>query len=494
MNDLTNGHLVTKRRDSHLFASSCVLFSSILVLIQGGVVFGFSSLYEVLYREDVYASACNDRSSCSHSEGCCSEQRLRLTLMASCSLFAADGIMVLYGEMNDRFGPRSCLITGIVLGVLGFDLMAIGSSNTMWFAALVLLGISGPGVFMGCMGFGMYMSDLEPTITAACAAMWDSSSVIFLLFALATRHVSVAAAAGSWSVFCFCVGSVTITLLTAASRSNSAWQQHHDPSAPEEEQHKSVASILACLRRKDTLLLVLFMSLYNLNSAFYIESISDQIRASFAEPTAKRLDLTFDLAFPIGGLLTSVAAAKLLSRQDLSHAALFSLVYALAALFCTLQLAPLVSAQYMAALIFGPARTLQWSLYFHLLVVRYPESVSGRLIGYCNLAIALVGDGIPYALAAFVSMDNLPLTKAVKYTLVHVVLTVAILISGFFFLVHLSKAGAPSHDLTEPLLSGEDTTPATSAGDQYLRIDSTAAEISGFPEVLGSSRASSAAQ
>lgn len=460
-------------------------------------MFGFSSLYEVLYREHVYASACSDRSSCSRSAGCCSEQRLRLTLMASCSLFAADGIMVLYGEMNDRFGPRSCLITGVVLGVIGFDLMAIGSSNTMWFAALVLLGISGPGVFMGCMGFGMYMSDLEPKITAACAAMWDSSSVIFLLLALATRQVSVAAAAGGWSVFCFGVGSVTIVLLTAASRSNSAWQQHHEHSAIEEEQHKSVASIGAYLQRKDTLLLVLFMSLYNLNSAFYIESISDQIRASFAEPTARRLDLTFDLAFPIGGLLTSVAAARLLSRQDLSHAALFSLVFFLAALFCTLQLAPVVAAQYMAALVFGPARTLQWSLYFHLLVVRYPDAVSGRLIGYCNLAIAIVGDGIPYALAAFVSMDNMPLSKAFKYMLVHAVLTVAIICSGLLFLVHLSKSAAPIEDLIEPLLSGEDTSPTTLACDQHLRIESTPAEIADkahTPDVLETARASSAVQ
>ena len=62
---------------------------------------------------------------------------------------------------------------------------------------------------------------------------------------------------------------------------------------------------------------------------------------------------------------------------------------------------PTWGTQLAGALVFGPARCLQWACYFQFLgdEVRYPPAVTGRVLGYNNLAIAIVGDVMPYGLA-----------------------------------------------------------------------------------------------
>lgn len=406
---------------------SSVVASGLSVLIMGGVVFGFSSFYPVLYREHVFQSQCSHDSKCSQSDGCCSEQRVWLSLVASCALFAADGIMVAYGELNDRVGPKTCFTVGAVAAIVGFCLMAIDEDEA-YAVALVLLGLAGPGVFMGCMGFGSFMPELEHAVTAVCAAMWDSSAVVLLLFALVTTRVPLGLFTLSWAGLCLVVGAVTMRLLFAAEKRRKRTSLE-DPLLPQEQ-----PVVSALMMRKDTVLLLCFMSLYNLKSAFYIESISDQVRriGGVDESQAKSLDLTFDIAFPVGGFLTSFVAARLLSN-DRQHSSIFRVVFALATLFSLVQLIPAPEAQYVAAITFGPARTIQWAAYFHFLMCRYPDSAAGRLIGYGNLCIALVGDTIPYALTAFTaSAAGVP--RLLKYVLVHGVLTVGIVTSGLAFL------------------------------------------------------------
>jgi len=173
----------------------------------GGLVFGFSSLYPVLYRENVFANTCNkDDDSCGIDESCCASQRLWLAAMASCSLFAADGVMVIYGEVNDRMGgPITCLVIGAVLVIFGLQIIAIAVSlnqliNLNFFIGLMCMGLGGPGIFMGCLGFGAYDTKIEPMVTAVSAAAWDSSSIIFLLFATLYSSHSFAPLLGLWSM------------------------------------------------------------------------------------------------------------------------------------------------------------------------------------------------------------------------------------------------------------------------------------------------------
>lgn len=59
--------------------------------------------------------------------------------------------------------------------------------------------------------------------------------------------------------------------------------------------------------------------------------------------------------------------------------------------------------------------------YFHYLATpsRYPSATIGRMVGYANLLIAIVGDGPPYALAAFIQRGSFPSTESERYVFVH---------------------------------------------------------------------------
>ena len=134
----------------------------------------------------------------------------------------------------------------------------------------------------------------------------------------------------------------------------------------------SDATLLGLFCRSDTLLLLAFMSVYNLKSSWYITTISDQLRelaaaGAFDDATAVAIADTFNVAFPLGAGLCSIGASALLvvwrarrrlhgrrprprqpPRPRRRHAAR-------------------LDVQYWAALSFGPTRTLQWACYFHFL-------------------------------------------------------------------------------------------------------------------------------
>ena len=73
---------------------------------------------------------------------------------------------------------------------------------------------------------------------------------------------------------------------------------------------------------------------------------------------------------------------------------------------------------------FGPCRTLQWACYFHFLSLprRYPPQFVGRLLGYGNLVVALVGDVPLSALNGFVVYSDMLGSTQARYLLVHFLL------------------------------------------------------------------------
>jgi len=195
--------------------------------------------------------------------------------------------------------------------------------------------------------------------------------------------------------------------------------------------------------RTDTLLLFSFAALFNLKGSFYITTLADQQAAEFPADVARGLADTFNWAFPVGGFLTSICAACLLhrlaSREDLYMGV--SMCVALA--FCLLSLGVPGSppgVRYLGIAFFGPARTLQWACYFHLLGQpgRYSTEFNGRMIGYGNLIIAFVGNVPPYALNAFVSDSAWLGSESNRYFAVHVGLLLGV-VACIPLPVHLYK-------------------------------------------------------
>lgn len=341
--------------------------------------------------------------------------------------------MVLYGELNDRAGAAACLASGSALAVasfLGLWLAAwwdLGASA--WFAALLGLGLAGPGVFMGCLGFGGAYPAVEPVVSAIAAAMWDSSAVVFLIWAFAAKFLPLAHVAFAWALGAAVLGFAAWRLLKSAAAGGDG--DRGAPLLADGAPKAPPPRLRDVFARRDWAWLLAFMALYNLKSSVYIETVSLEVRAlgAFSEAQARRFDVFFDVAFPAGGLATSVVAAACLQRWSTRPRAYFAVVVALAVAFVAVQLAPARPAQYAAAALFGPARTFQWAAYFHFVESqpdRFPPALVGRLLGYGNLVIAVVGDGLPYACAAYAGGAPWPPSAAGRYVALHGALAAAV--------------------------------------------------------------------
>uniref|UniRef100_A0A7S3JXM8 Uncharacterized protein n=1 Tax=Aureoumbra lagunensis TaxID=44058 RepID=A0A7S3JXM8_9STRA len=338
---------------------------------------------------------------CPQSTGCCAAQRERLALVASVSLFCADGIMVFYGEVQDRFGPLACFLIGEFFVLFGFFGFGLQKNNDFIFSVLLtFLALGGPGIFMGCLGLSDLYPSLEPAIAAATASAFDASALVFVLVSFFAKkmHASLEYAFFIWTVICFIFGIfVFLYLRTKRDQHKKAHSSisllEDQASLPEESR------VWQHFKRRDTILLVTFMAMYNLKSSFFIETATEQARI-FQSSTSQ----LFDLAFPLGGFLSSFLVAARLRHSDA-----LDIVALLSNLLCIAHLFPFKSSQILAALLFGPARTFQWATYFHYFYSSknsYPSAVVGRLLGYSNLVIALLSDTIVPVLVAFVQIDD----------------------------------------------------------------------------------------
>jgi MFS family permease len=180
------------------------------MLSMGGVVAGFSALLPVLYSERIAANVCLA------SENSCRAQYLFLNLMFTVSMFASDAIMSLYGIISDRKGPRTAFSIGLALTCAAYAMMGIGSElKGVWFVSFLLLGLAGPGIVMGCLCFGEMDPELQTVMSAVSASMWDSSSVIFLLFWVLYEVYSwsIREIFWGWGLVCILVGVPTLYLL-----------------------------------------------------------------------------------------------------------------------------------------------------------------------------------------------------------------------------------------------------------------------------------------
>jgi len=423
------------------------------------------------------------------AEKCCEGQQVQYTIMSSVALFVADGAMLLYGELADRMGPRYCFGVGACLSWMGFVFLAMAhviGADWAWYLATFAIGASGPGVFMGCLFLGEKHPHLHGVISAVSASMWDASALVLMLFNLVyfastgwaqgePPNASLPFIAGGWLLICVPLGAIawralpTLQMINHLRAAGAAGTQplnenelaepadvmvsaHMDAegcvgkddtsSAAKVDSHaepeamsatveaagavqNDAADFFRCFCRKDTLLLLWFMSTYNLKSSFFITTFKDEVFALFNDvDTAERISTIFNLAFPLGGFLTSVVATVILNRLGEREDLYMLLVVVCALVLSFLNLLPYESTQLCAAVLFGPVRTLQWGCYFHFLSLpkRYPPQFVGRLLGYGNLVIAIAGDVPISLLNAFVVGSDIFDSAAARYVAVHAVL------------------------------------------------------------------------
>lgn len=428
----------------------------------GGVIFGVSSVIPVLYRHGYWRTLCGAekaeecRLSNSHVD-CCEEQLVRLSAVISACFFLCDFSAAPWGEIADRLGARVCLLGAVTLSVFGMLLLGLsasdpsGGSDLLTTSGLISIAVAGPGVFNGGYVGSLALIGDDPllkAVLAGCsAAVFDGSALVFMLLQLAEGSLGgdFSSPTFSWSILCACVGGGYWAYLRAQnSKDDELNTVPEDTPVPqtkpwsngeadgsggvlnddeasaecdgdEAKARQSGEDLLARDKRtigqtllaRSNLLMVYFMAVYNLISNFYIETQLDEFELRFGRDTAVWISTTFNLAFPIGGFCTALPASIIMRKYGEQPHIYWSIVIILGAGFATLSLIPLVWSQLTAALIFGPARCLQWACYFQFLADerRYPSELTGRALGYNNVAIGIVGDVMPSMLTWLSTLD-----------------------------------------------------------------------------------------
>ena len=465
--------------------------AALSLLTIGGVVFGISALYPVLYRERVWADSCTS-AEVQHCPGetttqCCDAQLLGVTLVSTLALLPSDGLVALYGEFVDRHGPRKCFLVAALLAWLGLLLLGVNAAaldaDGIWLAGFFCLGAAGPGIFFSVLFLAEKYPRLQPLIIALAAGAFDGSAICFYLWNMAYFRLglSLAQICAGWLVLSVVIGVATLRYLPSwrwlqserlRRRASLAYEQstaaetgavhgadsaggeaeawrpldrsaHEPPGDPPRKQPPVKSGRLAELAapllkegaaraegeaatasaggggggrgiaplitlrsqmlRVDTLLLTGTMAACNLKATFFIMTLSDQTRTIFGRNSevAGRIDATFNTCFPLGALLTSFFASRLLRRFAYRPHVYMGVAVLGMNLFSLLTLMQHPLALTAGAALFGPTRTLLWSCYFHFMNQpwRYSRRLSGRMLGYCNLLIALASDLPPYALS-----------------------------------------------------------------------------------------------
>jgi hypothetical protein len=139
-----------------------VILASCCTFAMGGVVFGMSSLFPMLYAQGFYRSTCGaNAKTCpaGMSTKCCDHQFVRFSLVTSIAFFLVDAAAAPWGELADRAGGRVCLGWAAGLSVIGFAVLSVGAylrMDALIMVAIMTLGAAGPGgvplLGLGCEG------------------------------------------------------------------------------------------------------------------------------------------------------------------------------------------------------------------------------------------------------------------------------------------------------------------------------------------------------
>lgn len=204
--------------------------ASLSIFFTGGICFGMSALYPVLYAEGVLVEQCGATlarkcsASFAHTK-CCDAQMLAYTLLTSVALTPSDAFVAIYGEVVDRIGPRKVYLVGQLLAATGLALIALNvhlQSPPVWYAAFCCLGAAGPGIFFSILFLAERFPGLSPIITALSSATLDSSSMTFFLFNLLYfRGIGLDLIALGWLVASLLLCSITLAYLPSWR-----WLQH----------------------------------------------------------------------------------------------------------------------------------------------------------------------------------------------------------------------------------------------------------------------------
>ena len=162
-----------------------VAIAIIYCLFAAGIVFGYAAIKPVLIDEGVFSNLCTAEEVGKHVSPCY-QQEIRLNLMFTVAAVSTNVAALPIGTILDKYGPRVCGIIGSILlttGALLFS-FATKANGDMFTPGYFFLALGGPFIFISSFQLSNTFPQNSGLILALLTGAFDSSSALFLVFRL----------------------------------------------------------------------------------------------------------------------------------------------------------------------------------------------------------------------------------------------------------------------------------------------------------------------
>ncbi|KAK5132889.1 hypothetical protein LTR08_008409 [Meristemomyces frigidus] len=338
-------HAATPKRTRILQVALAILSC----LLAAGPVFGFAALKPVLAASGVYRGRCPAQELLSHNSNTnndhgalrevCYEQELRLNLMFTVAAVSTNVCALPVGAVLDRYGPRVASLIGVVFLALGAVSMAFAAQLPFdaYIPGYLFLAIGGPFVFIPSFQLSNTFPRHSGLILALLTGAFDSSSAVFLAYRLIWQQTD-----GDFTIKKFFLAYLVVPALILVAQlfimPSQSYKTSSEPPAKLAEDSAAIAapatrdsdSEATTLLAKPTphqtnaingalhsltarqqiltpwfLLITLFTILQMTRINYFVATLHTQYtHLLHSAPAATRINNFFDVALPLGGVLS----------------------------------------------------------------------------------------------------------------------------------------------------------------------------------------------
>ncbi|OAP64537.1 hypothetical protein AYL99_00509 [Fonsecaea erecta] len=162
-----------------------VVVAIIYCLFAAGIVFGYAAIKPVLIDEGVFKDLCTPEEVENHVSPCY-KQEIRLNLMFTVAAVSTNVAALPIGTILDKYGPKACGLIGSVFLTTGALLFSFASEvqGDLFTPGYFFLALGGPFVFISSFQLSNTFPQNSGLILALLTGAFDSSSALFLIFRL----------------------------------------------------------------------------------------------------------------------------------------------------------------------------------------------------------------------------------------------------------------------------------------------------------------------
>ncbi|EXJ83624.1 hypothetical protein A1O1_07247 [Capronia coronata CBS 617.96] len=162
-----------------------VVVAIIYCLFAAGVVFGYAAIKPVLIDEGVFKGLCTPEE-VEKNVSPCYQQEIRLNFMFTVAAVSTNVAALPIGTILDRYGPRACGVIGSIFLATGALLFSFASKvkADLFTPGYFFLALGGPFIFISSFQLSNTFPQNSGLILALLTGAFDSSSALFLVFRL----------------------------------------------------------------------------------------------------------------------------------------------------------------------------------------------------------------------------------------------------------------------------------------------------------------------